>query len=56
VFVNKTLPAVAIQTVRSHTCLPQAGTSDIRPEMKIKCKASREKGIRTLQESMSHMK
>jgi hypothetical protein len=29
-----------IQTVRNHPCLPQAGTSDIRREMKIECKAS----------------
>ena len=36
-----------IQRVRGHTCLPQAGTSDIRREMKLECKASREKGTRT---------
>ena len=45
-----------IQTVRGHTCLPQAGTSGIRREMKIEFKASREKGIGTHQGSIPHVK
>jgi hypothetical protein len=38
-----------IQTVRDPTCLPQAGTSDIRLKLKIKGKDPKEKGMKTLQ-------
>jgi len=35
-FVNPEGCFTVIQTVRDHTCLPQAGTSDIRLKLKIK--------------------
>jgi hypothetical protein len=40
-----------IQTVRDHTCLPQAGTSDIGLMPKMICRGSPEEGWRTLQVS-----
>jgi hypothetical protein len=35
-----------IQTVKDHTCLPQAGASDIRPNLKLKGKDPAEKAMR----------
>jgi hypothetical protein len=40
-----------IQTVRDHTCLPQAGTSDIGLMPAMICRGSTEKSWRTLQVS-----
>jgi len=45
-----------IQTVRDHTCLPQAGTSDIRLKLKIKGKDPTQKGMRTLQALIPYLK
>jgi hypothetical protein len=48
-FVNQKKGFALIQTVRNHTCLPQAGTSDNRLKLKIKKQNPTEKGTRTLQ-------
>jgi hypothetical protein len=55
-FVNPEQCFTVIQTSRDPTCLPQAGTSDIRLKLKITGKDPTEKGMRTLKGLIPYLK